>query len=169
MNAIDQTLPQLLTRISKQVDMRLGTGRPQSDRDARFPLSAHLQDRLRQHGAHLRGDDRRFLANRERHRYPTGGGGGGGGANGSTTTVRVTSDNKFWATLEKNVKDILQQTDKLLPAADPPAGTCSIAAGWTERRPLQRRPCPMSLFGGGIGHRQCRSEHRYRARNLAAA
>src|SRR5712692_5998515 len=41
--------------------------------------------------------------------------GGTGGGNTSSTTVRNTSDNKFWATLEKNIKDILQQTDKLLP------------------------------------------------------
>src|SRR5438045_7111774 len=38
-----------------------------------------------------------------------------GGGNSSSTTVRNTSDNKFWATLEKNIKDILHETDKVLP------------------------------------------------------
>src|SRR6266705_1390564 len=46
-----------------------------------------------------------------------GGGAGGGGGNSSSTTVRNTSDNKFWATLEKNIKDILHETDKVLPTA----------------------------------------------------
>src|SRR5213596_4393401 len=53
----------------------------------------------------------------------TAGGGGAagatGGANSSSTTVRNTSDNKFWATLEKNIKDILHETDKVLPAGAP--------------------------------------------------
>src|SRR2546427_8776763 len=53
----------------------------------------------------------------------SGGGGSGAssaaGANGSITTVRNTSDNKFWATLEKNVKDILHETDKVLPTGGP--------------------------------------------------
>src|SRR5260221_3256933 len=45
--------------------------------------------------------------------------GGTGGGNTSSTTVRNTSDNKFWATLEKNVKDILHETDKVLPTGGP--------------------------------------------------
>jgi general secretion pathway protein D len=43
------------------------------------------------------------------------GGGGAGGGNSSSTTVVNTSNNKFWATLEKNIKDILHETDKVLP------------------------------------------------------
>src|SRR5260221_8453219 len=45
--------------------------------------------------------------------------GGTGGGNTSSTTVRNTSDNKFWATLEKNVKDVLHETDKVLPTGGP--------------------------------------------------
>src|SRR5260370_31404583 len=48
-----------------------------------------------------------------------GGAAGGTGGNSSSTTVRNTSDNKFWATLQKNIKDILQQADKLLPTRPP--------------------------------------------------
>src|SRR5947209_3971253 len=44
---------------------------------------------------------------------------GGTGANSSSTTVRNASDNKFWATLEKNIKDILHETDKVLPTGAP--------------------------------------------------
>jgi general secretion pathway protein D len=48
-----------------------------------------------------------------------GGAGGGAGGNSSSTTVRNTSDNKFWATLEKNIKDILHETDKVMPTGMP--------------------------------------------------
>jgi general secretion pathway protein D len=47
--------------------------------------------------------------------------GGAGGGNSSSTTVRNTSDNRFWFTLEKNIKDILHETDKVLPAGAPQA------------------------------------------------
>src|SRR5207247_627147 len=45
--------------------------------------------------------------------------GGTGGGNSSSTTVLNTSSNKFWATLEKNIKDILHETDKVLPPGAP--------------------------------------------------
>jgi len=118
LNAIEQTLPQLLSRISKQVDMRWELDGPNL---IVMPDSPYL---------HIYRID---YVNMERlatgtvgvsSQIGTGGGtagaGGGGaaggtGGNSSSTTVRNTSDNKFWATLEKNIKDILQQTDKLLP------------------------------------------------------
>ncbi|HMH20010.1 MAG TPA: secretin N-terminal domain-containing protein [Burkholderiales bacterium] len=134
MNAIDQTLPQLLTRISKQVDMRWELDGPNL---IVMPDSPYL---------HIYKID---YVNMERTSVgtigvssqigsgtgTTGGGGGGGGANGSTTTVRVTSDNKFWATLEKNVKDILQQTDKLLPAGAPQPAPVQLAQGGLSAAP----------------------------------
>jgi len=118
LNAIDQTLPQLLSRIAKQVDMRWELDGPNL---AVMPDSPYL---------HIYKID---YVNMERLvagavgvssqigsiSGPGGGGGTGAaaasGANGSITTVRNTSDNKFWATLEKNVKDILHETDKVLP------------------------------------------------------
>jgi MSHA biogenesis protein MshL len=137
LNAIDQTLPQLLTRISKQVDMRWQLDGPNL---VVMPDTPYL---------HIYEID---YVNMERLvagavgvssqigsiSGPGGGGGGGGagavsGANGSVTTVRNTSDNKFWATLERNIKDILHETDKVLPtgsqpAAAPPGAPQSSAA-----------------------------------------
>ncbi len=125
LNAIDQTLPQLLTRIGKQVDMRWELDGPNL---AVMPDSPYL---------HLYKID---YVNMERLTAGatgvssqigsiSGSGGGGSGisgaagANGSITTVRNISDNKFWATLERNIKDILHETDKILPAGGvaPPA------------------------------------------------
>jgi MSHA biogenesis protein MshL len=120
LNAIEQTLPQLLSRISKQVDMRWELDGPNL---IVMPDSPYLHTY------------RIDYVNMERisigtvgvsSQIGTGGGGtagggagaagGTGGANTSSTTVRNTSDNKFWATLEKNIKDILHETDKVLPA-----------------------------------------------------
>jgi general secretion pathway protein D len=116
-NAIEQTLPQLLTRISKQVDMRWELDGPNL---IVMPDSPYLHTY------------RIDYVNMERNatgtvgvssQIGTGGGtaggggaaGGTGGGNTSSTTVRNTSDNRFWATLEKNIKDILHETDKVLP------------------------------------------------------
>src|SRR6266571_4392506 len=117
LNAIDQTLPQLLSRISKQVDMRWELDGPNL---IVMPDSPYLHTY------------RIDYVNMERNATGTvgvssqigtsggtagggGAGGGTGGGNTSSTTVRNTSDNKFWATLEKNIKDILHETDKVLP------------------------------------------------------
>ncbi len=121
LNAIEQTLPQLLSRISKQVDMRWELDGPNL---IVMPDSPYLHTY------------RIDYVNMERttigtvgvsSQIGTGGGtaggggaaGGTGGGNTSSTTVRNTSDNKFWATLEKNVKDILHETDKVLPTGGP--------------------------------------------------
>jgi hypothetical protein len=48
-NAIDQTLQQILTRVSKQIDMRWELDGPNSGGHAGHTLPAQLQGRLRQH------------------------------------------------------------------------------------------------------------------------
>ncbi len=120
-NAIEQTLPQLLTRISKQVDMRWELDGPNL---IVMPDSPYLHTY------------RIDYVNMERNAIGTvgvssqigtgggtagagGGAAGAGGGNSSSTTVRNTSDNKFWVTLEKNIKDILHETDKVLPTGGP--------------------------------------------------
>jgi len=125
LNAIEQTLPQLLSRISKQVDMRWELEGPNL---IVMPDTPYL---------HIYRID---YVNMERtatgtvgvsSQIGTGGGGaagGGGGAaagggNSSSTTVRNTSDNKFWSTLERNIKDILHETDKVFPTAGAPQPT----------------------------------------------
>jgi MSHA biogenesis protein MshL len=117
LNAIDQTLPQLLSRIARQVDMRWELDGPNL---AVMPDSPYL---------HIYRIDyvnmERLVAGAVGVSSQIGsiagsGGGGSGvgaaaGANGSITTVRNNSDNKFWATLEKNIKDILHETDRVFP------------------------------------------------------
>jgi general secretion pathway protein D len=117
LNAIDQTLPQLLTRIAKQVDMRWELDGPNL---AVMPDSPYLHIyRIDYVNMERLTAGATGVSSQIGSISGSGGGGSGvsgaAGANGSITTVRNTSDNKFWATLEKNIKDILHETDKILP------------------------------------------------------
>jgi MSHA type pilus biogenesis protein MshL len=40
---------------------------------------------------------------------------GGGGGNNSNTSVKSSAQNNFWQSLDKNLKDILRESDKILP------------------------------------------------------
>ena len=127
LNAIDQTLPQLLTRISRQVDMRWEldgpnlTVMPDSPYLHIYKIDYVNMERLTAGASGVSSQ----IGSISGVGGATGGGGAGGagaaaGANGSITIVRNASDNKFWATLEKNIKDILHETDKVLPTGAQP-------------------------------------------------
>ncbi|MGB7542633.1 MAG: secretin N-terminal domain-containing protein, partial [Burkholderiales bacterium] len=135
LNAIDQTLPQLLSRIARQVDMRWELDGPNL---AVMPDTPYL----RVYKIDYVNMERTTTGTVGVSGQITGGGasaGGGGaatgaGANASSTTVRNSSSNKFWETLEKNIKDILHETDKILPggtatAQTPPAAPAAGTAG----------------------------------------
>jgi MSHA type pilus biogenesis protein MshL len=118
LNAIDQTLPQLLSRIARQVDMRWELEGPNL---VVMPDSPYLHIyRIDYVNMERLTAGATGVSSQIGSISGSGGGGAGvsgaAGANGSITTVRNTSDNKFWATLEKNIKDILHETDKILPA-----------------------------------------------------
>jgi MSHA biogenesis protein MshL len=124
LNAIDQTLPQLLTRISRQVDMRyeIDGGNLVVMRDTPM-LRVYRIDYVNMTR------DSRSIASVSTQ--VTGGlvGQGASGQNNSTATINTISANKFWDTLVGNIKEILQETDKVLPAAPPaqPPSTASPA------------------------------------------
>jgi general secretion pathway protein D len=56
----------------------------------------------------------------------SGGGGSGGGSNGSSASITDSSSNQFWETLVGNIKDLLRETDKVVPAG---GGAGSSGAG----------------------------------------
>lgn len=105
LNAINQTLPQILDRISKQVDMRyeLENGNLLVMPDSPF-LKSYKIDYVN--------------ISREADGGVTNttqiGGTAGGGS--SQLTIKNSSKNRFWETLVKNITDILRETDKILPA-----------------------------------------------------
>jgi MSHA biogenesis protein MshL len=153
LNAIDQTLPQMLTRIARQVDMR---------------YEIHGKDLVVMRDTpylHLYKIDYVNLARNASMRVSvssqlaggsSGGAGGGAGGTSSGTTnssssLEMTSDNKFWESLIKNVKDILRETDKIIPSASPaeavqaPPPQAAAPAGGAQPAPAAQaaQPGPM--------------------------
>jgi general secretion pathway protein D len=123
LNAIDQTLPQLLSRISKQVDMRYELDGPNL---VVMPDSPYLRIyRIDYVSVDRSTTGQVSISSEIIGQTPTGGGGAGGGGGGgaggagqNTSRVSVTNSSKnyFWTTLVDNIKDILRETDKVLPA-----------------------------------------------------
>ncbi len=147
LNAIDQTLPQLLSRISKQVDMRYELDGPNL---VVMPDSPYLRIYKIDYVNMQRSTTGQVTVAGNIAGGSSGGagaggagaaGGGGGGSNTSTVSVRNEQSNKFWDTLVKNIEEILRETDKVLPGgaspapgapavpAQPPAGAAPGAAG----------------------------------------
>jgi general secretion pathway protein D len=119
-NAIDQTLTEILDRAALQVNMRYEMeGRnlfvmpdspvlrhyrvdyPNVAREARSAVSASTSI----------------------------GGTGASGGNSSSSSLANTSNNKFWETLTQNIRDLLRETDKVLPeGAEGAAAPAAVVA-----------------------------------------
>ncbi len=116
-NAIDQTLQQILTRVTKQVDMRWELDGPNlvvmpdspflrnykvdyvnMSRDVTGTVSINTQ-----------------IGSTSTSAAGTAGASGASGGNNSSTSVKSVAKNEFWHSLEKNLKDILHESDKILP------------------------------------------------------
>jgi MSHA type pilus biogenesis protein MshL len=119
LNAIDQTLPQLLTRISKQVDMRFEMDGPNLSVMPDSPFLKHYKVDYVNMSRNVTGT---VSANTQIATGVPGAASGaaastGGGSSGNISNTRIenASKNMFWESLEKNVKDILRETDKTFP------------------------------------------------------
>lgn len=116
LNAIDQTLKQILTRVAKQVDMRWEVDGPNIVVKPDSPyLKIYKVDYV-----NMARDTTSSIGVETQVVGPTltgagAAGSGGGSQNSSMVKLQNTSKNKFWETLEKNIKDMLRETDKLLP------------------------------------------------------
>ena len=117
LNAIDQTLPQLLSRIAKQVDMRFELDGPNL---VVMPDTPYLRTYKVDYVNMSRDTTGNVAINTQIASIsPTAAGAGGAGAaaggtsgNVSSTKVDNVAKNRFWETLEQNIKDILRETDK---------------------------------------------------------
>ena len=120
LNAIDQTLPQLLKRISRQVDMRYEL----HGQDLVVMRDTPYLKTYRVDYVNLTREAKSVakLSTQVTGTTSAGSGSGSGNSelNNSTSVVTSDSSNKFWDTLVSNVKDILRDTDKLLPAGAAP-------------------------------------------------
>ncbi len=115
LNAIDQTLKQILTRVSKQVDLRWEVDGPNIVVRPDSPyLKIYKVDYV-----NMTRDSSGSIGVQTQVVGPGGAAGGaaagGGGQNSSQIRLDNTSKNRFWENLEKNIRDILRDTDKLLP------------------------------------------------------
>jgi len=121
LNAIDQTLPQLLSRIMRQVDMRyeLDGDTLVVMRDSPF-LRAYKIDYLSaSRNVKMQSTaSTQFGAGASQSTGPN--------ATGATSTIDVIAQNNLWESIVQNVKDILRETDKLIPTG---ASTAAAAPG----------------------------------------
>ena len=137
LNAVDQTLPQLLERISKQVDMRYELDGPNLLVMPDAPV-------LRTYKIDFVSASRNVkMQSQTSTQFTTSGTGAAasGQGTGSTATVDVSSNNQLWDTLVQNVRDILQEG---APATAAPAA-----------KPAATAPAAPSSGGGSvIGNRE---------------
>jgi general secretion pathway protein D len=115
LNAINQTLPQILDRISRQVDMRyeLDNGNLMVMPDSPF-LRSYKIDYVNM----ARDADGGISNATQVGGTATGtstGTAGGSSSNNSQLSIKNSSKNHFWDTLVRNITDILRETDKILP------------------------------------------------------
>ena len=150
LNAIDQTLPQLLARISRQVDMRYEIeGQNLSVmRDTPY-LRAYKIDYL----SAARNVKMSSLASTQfaSSNSASGAATTTGTSTGATAQVDVASENKLWESIVINVKEILRETDKIMPAtgaaaapAAAPAATPPVAGA--PAQPAAPAPQPSVSF-----------------------
>lgn len=114
-NAIDQTLQQILTRISKQVDMRWELDGPNLVVMPDTPFLRNYKVDYVNMSRDVSGTVSINTQIASTSTSATGGTATGGGGNNSNTSVKSSAQNNFWQSLDKNLKDILRETDKILP------------------------------------------------------
>lgn len=114
LNAIDQTLPQLLNRISRQADMRFELDGPNL---AVMPDTPYLKSYPIDYINIARDVTGTVSTNTQisTSALTASSGGAAGGGNTSRIQIENKSRNRFWESLEKNVKDLLYETDKIFP------------------------------------------------------
>ena len=118
LNAIDQTLKQILARISKQIDMRYEI---EGQTIMVMPDSPYLKTyridyvNMSRDVTETVGIATQIISGNISSGAGGGGGTGGSGDNNSTLKITSLSRNRFWESLERNIKDLLRETDKLLP------------------------------------------------------
>ncbi|MDR2838176.1 MAG: secretin N-terminal domain-containing protein [Azonexus sp.] len=117
LNALDQTLPQILSRIARQVDMRFEIDGPNLSAMPDSPFLKHYQVDY----VNMSRNITATVSTNTQIATGVGNYGSGGSnmnnasGNVSSTQIENSSKNRFWESLEKNIKDLLRETDKILP------------------------------------------------------
>lgn len=149
-NAINQTLPQILTRIARQVDMRyeLNNGTLTVMPDTPY-LHTYKIDYL-----NMTRESDSSISNTSQIGSSVSGSSGGtsgsAGGNNSSLTIKDVSKNRFWETLTGNIKDILHETDKVLPAGSSETSVQQIRNASSTGTGVQPASNKKSAPKGGI-------------------
>jgi MSHA biogenesis protein MshL len=139
LNAIDQTLPQLLSRIARQVDMRYEVDGQNLSvmRDTPF-LRAYKIDYL----SAVRNVKMSSLASTQfaSSNSASGAATTTGASTGATAQVDVASENRLWDSIVINVKEILRETDKIIPRTQPVPGAAPAPVAPVPPNPITGAP-----------------------------
>jgi len=144
MNLLDQTLPEILDAIGRQIDMRYElNGRNL----AIMPDSPFLKIYQINYPNVTRNSENSISTSTSVATIGQSSGGGGGG-NASSSSINNVSNNHFWETLIENIKDLLRETDKTMPdtATPPPAAVAAVAQ--PQATPLQTANSAVETLGG---------------------
>ena len=112
LNAIDQTLPQLLSRIAKQIDLRFELDGPNL---AVMPDTPYLKSYPIDYVNLARDVTGTVSTNTQISTSALSAAGAAAAGNTSRLQIENKSRNRFWESLEKNIKDLLHETDKIFP------------------------------------------------------
>ncbi len=162
-NAINQTLPQILSRIADQVDMRYEID---NGTLTVMPDTPYLHSYKIDYVNMTRESDSAISNTTQVGGSSSGSAGssGGAGGNNSSLSIKDVSKNHFWETLTQNIKDILHETDKILPEgssetsvqqvrAASSTGTGVQPAGTKKAAPkggIENSPNPVNVEEGGM-------------------
>jgi MSHA biogenesis protein MshL len=119
LNALDQTIHEILDRVARQVDMRYELS---GNNLYVLPDSPFLR-LYKVDYPNISRESESTTASQSQV-ATTGQSNATGAGNTSAAQVRNTSNNRFWVTLTENIRDLLRETDRVIPAA----GTAPAAA-----------------------------------------
>jgi general secretion pathway protein D len=120
LNAIDQTLPQLLERVSKQVDMRYELDGPNLlvMRDSPFLRTYKVDFVSASRNVKMQSQSSSQFGGAA----TPGAAGASSAGTGSTSTIDIASNNQLWETLVQNIRDILRDASGAAAPAPAPVG-----------------------------------------------
>lgn len=134
LNALDQTIHELLDRVARQIDMRY-------ELEGKNLFVLPDSPFLRLYKVDYPNITRESISSTgsESQVATTGQGSVSGTGNSSSTSIRNASNNRFWPTLTENIRDLLRETDKVVDTAAAPPAAAPVA------------PAPVAAVSSAIG------------------
>jgi MSHA biogenesis protein MshL len=114
LNALDQTIFEILSRVARQVDMRF-------ELDGKNLYVLPDTPFLRIYKMDYPNITREAQSETGSQSQVSSTGQGSTAGNSSTSSIKNVSNNRFWITLTENLRDLLRETDKVIPADAQPA------------------------------------------------